>query len=243
MISISIKCSSVERWAVTDFERTLCSFTYWLWEGTRFSAGKGYFGIWRGARESIIVMNKSLNGIMRQIDVKDLEVLLTVAETASFRKASIRLSIGQSAISRRIQKLEDLVGVSLFERRSTGAKLTNAGSEFASVASAIVQDLKSAVASAQSNAVGKNGVLKIGFATSLSCGAPRTLLKRFLSAHKDVELALVECERRHMMIMLGHRALDVVLAMGLPPAENGDGLVLAYGPVFLAVATDHPFAS
>ena len=44
---------------------------------------------------------------MKKLNVQDLNVLLAVAETGSFRKASTRLYIGQSAVTRRIQKLED----------------------------------------------------------------------------------------------------------------------------------------
>jgi len=56
----------------------------------------------------------------------------------------MKLHLGQSAVSRRVQKLEDLLGVSLFERRSTGARLTNAGSEFVACSSAIFENLKAA---------------------------------------------------------------------------------------------------
>ena len=60
--------------------------------------------------------------VLSQIRLIDLEAMIVVAETGSFRKASALLSVGQSAITRRIQKLEDALGVSLFERRPTGAR-------------------------------------------------------------------------------------------------------------------------
>lgn len=51
-----------------------------------------------------------LTEVFRQIDARDLEILLTVAETCSFRNAGERLELGQSTVSRRIQKLEELLG-------------------------------------------------------------------------------------------------------------------------------------
>ncbi|MEM9963533.1 MAG: LysR family transcriptional regulator [Pseudomonadota bacterium] len=180
--------------------------------------------------------------MFRQIDARDLEILLTVAETCSFRKAGQRLDLGQSAVSRRVHKLEELLGVSLFERRPTGARLTVAGSEFVACASAVYENLKAAVARAQSNAVAGEGELRIGTMSSFSNGPQRALIKAFVERHPAVRLSFLECERRQMMTMLGHRTLDVVITVGETSRENGDGLVLAYAPVYLAVASDSSLA-
>ena len=61
---------------------------------------------------------------------RDLQTMLAVAEAGSFRKASQSLQVGQSAITRRVQKLENALGVSLSERQATGARLTVAGWSF-----------------------------------------------------------------------------------------------------------------
>lgn len=65
-----------------------------------------------------------------RLEVHDLLLLLAAAETGSFRKAGTRLGIGQPGVTRRLQKLEDETGVSLFERRQSGAVFTSAGSCF-----------------------------------------------------------------------------------------------------------------
>lgn len=187
-------------------------------------------------------MHDRLTNSVQKVDARDLEILLAVAETCSFRKAAMKLDIGQSAVSRRVQKLENLLGVSLFERRSTGARLTNAGSEFVACSSAIFENLKAAMARAQTAGVATGGKLKIGSMASFSNGPQRALMKEFVSRHPDVDLCFVECERQHMMTMLGHRTLDVVLSVGDPLPENGDGFVLVLAPVYLAVADGAPLA-
>ncbi len=50
-----------------------------------------------------------------------------VAELGSIRKAADSLHIASSAVNRQILKLEDELGVPLFERQSTGVRLTSAG--------------------------------------------------------------------------------------------------------------------
>ncbi|MDL2398925.1 LysR family transcriptional regulator [Rhizobium mayense] len=52
-----------------------------------------------------------------------LEDILAVAETGSFTEAAERRRLTQSAFSRRIQQIEDHVGVELFDRRSKPIRL------------------------------------------------------------------------------------------------------------------------
>lgn len=176
--------------------------------------------------------------MLRHVDAKDLEVLLTVAETGSFRRAGEYLGVGQSAVSRRIQKLEDMIGVSFFERRTTGARLTLAGSEFVACSSAIFENLKAAVVRARSTAVAVEGKLRIGTISSFSNGSQRTILRQFVQKHPKVELCIVESDRRQMMAMLNHRTLDVVISVGRRAFGKEDNLLLTYSPAFLAVASD-----
>ena len=48
--------------------------------------------------------------------IENLQALVAVIEAQSLTKASARLCVTQSAISRRLQHLEDILGVSLFDR-------------------------------------------------------------------------------------------------------------------------------
>lgn len=73
-------------------------------------------------------------------DFGDLEAFLAVAETASFQRAAGLLAISQSAITRRIQKLEAALGVALFERTTRSLRLTLAAKEFRARAQAMLDD-------------------------------------------------------------------------------------------------------
>ncbi|EPX81121.1 LysR family transcriptional regulator [Litoreibacter arenae] len=64
------------------------------------------------------------------MDITLIRSFLEVAATGSFVAASERLFVTQSAVSLRIQRLEDLLGRPLFTRSKAGAELTQAGLEF-----------------------------------------------------------------------------------------------------------------
>ncbi|WP_417805976.1 LysR family transcriptional regulator [Thalassospira lucentensis] len=63
----------------------------------------------------------------RLFDLDLLRALVVIAETGSLSAAAPRLNRSQSAVSEQVRKLEDMCGVTLFDRGKTGAKLTPAG--------------------------------------------------------------------------------------------------------------------
>ena len=64
------------------------------------------------------------------MDITLIKTFMEVAATGSFVSASDRLFVTQSAVSLRIQRLEDSLGHLLFTRSKAGAILTPAGQEF-----------------------------------------------------------------------------------------------------------------
>jgi DNA-binding transcriptional LysR family regulator len=60
-------------------------------------------------------------------ELRHLRAFLAVAEHGSANRAGATLYRAQSAISRSIHKLEDELGVALFERRARGMLLTQYG--------------------------------------------------------------------------------------------------------------------
>nr|WP_290447435.1 MULTISPECIES: LysR family transcriptional regulator [unclassified Pseudomonas] len=58
-----------------------------------------------------------------------MEALFWIAETGSFEAAANHLNMSQSAISKRIQELEDTFEVQLFDRSKRNARLTEKGAE------------------------------------------------------------------------------------------------------------------
>lgn len=73
-------------------------------------------------------------------DFGDLEAFLAVAETRSFQAAARQLNVSQSAITRRIKKLEGIVGVVLFERTTRTVTPTLAAKRFAERAQHLIDD-------------------------------------------------------------------------------------------------------
>lgn len=73
------------------------------------------------------------------MDIGLIRTFLEVAATGSFVNASERLFVTQSAVSLRIQRLEDSLGKALFTRSKAGAELTAAGREFERYALSLIK--------------------------------------------------------------------------------------------------------
>ncbi len=73
------------------------------------------------------------------MDIALIRTFLEVAATGSFVNASDRLYVTQSAVSLRIQRLEDSLGKPLFVRSKSGAELTPAGREFERYALSLIK--------------------------------------------------------------------------------------------------------
>ena len=60
-----------------------------------------------------------------------LPAFVCVADTLSFRAAATRLGVTPAAVSRAVQRLEERLGVRLFERTTRSVRLTAEGARFA----------------------------------------------------------------------------------------------------------------
>src|SRR3954466_5168203 len=83
------------------------------------------------------------------MDIRDLKCFILTAELGSITRASGELGIVQSALSRKIQTIEDELGCTLFNRLPRGIQLTPAGRRFLERARRVVREVDFARADAK----------------------------------------------------------------------------------------------
>jgi len=103
------------------------------------------------------------------LDYALLRTFLDVAATGSFVRAAERLLITQSAVSLRIQRLEDSLGRPLFTRSKAGAEMTAAGREFERYALSMIRVWEEAR---------QQAAIPEGFSEHLTIGAESSLWPR-----------------------------------------------------------------
>jgi DNA-binding transcriptional LysR family regulator len=146
-----------------------------------------------------------------------LDLLAAVVETQSFVGAGERLGLSQSGVSRAVQRLEERVGVRLFDRNARAVRLTDDGRRFHAQVAPLLGALEEAVDGAAGAAVRVRGRLRVNadpfFASTVL--APR--LPEFLGAHPELALDVVTSDRAGNLVADG---FDLALRFGDPEAEG-----------------------
>jgi DNA-binding transcriptional LysR family regulator len=112
-------------------------------------------------------------------ELADLRAFVAVAELGSFHGAADVLHLSPPAVSRRVQKLEEVLGVRLFERTTRLVRLTLKGREFARRARGLLDDVEAALVGIQDARETREGTLAISCVHSAMRPFVIAMLKSF----------------------------------------------------------------
>lgn len=166
-----------------------------------------------------------------------------VAEHLSFSRAAQVLGVRQSAVSRRVRALEDKLGVSLFERDSTGVRITEAGRRFLERTRPALAEIDDAMKAAASAGRGAEGVIRIGILSSVSSGFLGNLLGHYHCFHPAIAIDVVEGSANEHVARITERQIDIAFVTGTPQASHCDTALLWETRVFAALPLWHALAS
>ncbi|MGR2634156.1 LysR family transcriptional regulator, partial [Salmonella enterica] len=80
------------------------------------------------------------------LSMRDIDTTLVLGRTLNFRQAAAQLHLSQSALSTQIQRIEEALGVRLFDRTTRTVRLTAAGEVFMQQAAALQVAFRDAIA-------------------------------------------------------------------------------------------------
>lgn len=127
---------------------------------------------------------------MRNVSLADFDAVLAIGRMGSFRAAALDLGMSTSALSNTIAKLENQLGVRLFNRTTRSVALTDAGRRFIEQVSPALSDIHQALDGVRAEQDTPAGTLRINtFATAgREVLAPLMLecLKRFPQIRIDL---------------------------------------------------------
>ena len=123
------------------------------------------------------------------ISLKQFKYFVEIVESGSYSRASEKLYIAQSALSRQIKELEDELQTQLLVRDSRHIELTPAGQLFFERARRILEDIDDTVVQARQIGVGAQGLIRLQHSSSVIL-TPRltAVIRRLLDAFPGVTL-------------------------------------------------------
>jgi DNA-binding transcriptional LysR family regulator len=154
------------------------------------------------------------------MELRHLRYFVAVAEELHFRRAAERLHVAQPAVSEQVRKLEQELGVRLFDRTQRSVSLTAAGAALLEEARHVLRHAEVARQAARSAGDRATMRLRIGYlADSLPGNVPRALRQLAIST-PAVQVDLETGPALRLLEELRARRLDAVVG-ALPAPTNG----------------------
>jgi len=121
--------------------------------------------------------------VSRRLKLRDLHMLLAVAEWGSMAKAAAHLNLTQSGVSRAISELEHTIGVRLFDRTAQGIQPTLYGRALLKGGVAVFDGLRQSVNEIEHLADPTAGDLRLGCTDPMSWGIVPTVIDQLAQRH------------------------------------------------------------
>ena len=178
------------------------------------------------------------------LTARQLAAVLAVAEYKSFIAAAAQLQTSQPALTRTIKRVEDVLGVRIFERSTRRVQVTSAGREFIAVAQRMLNDLRIVVRGMRELAHEQRGQVVVSSIMSIANGLLPRMVADYRNTRPGVEIQLREGVHGDVIddirsgvadigityleglpdilaaVALGHEAFDLIVPRGHPLARR-----------------------
>lgn len=171
-----------------------------------------------------------------------LEYILAVNKFRHFGKAAKSCFVTQPTLSMQLQKLEDELGIVIFDRSKSPILPTSEGELIIDQARVIIREAKRLLDLVQRSKDDLAGDFRLAVIPTLSTYILPLFLQSFVDKHPNLNLVIEESKTEEIVRMLGEDEIDAGL---LVTPLNDDTLIerpLFYEPFYLFVAPEHPLA-
>ena len=178
---------------------------------------------------------------MLNITFRQLQSIRAISRTGKISLAARELALTGPAVTLQLKQMEDMLGISLFDRTSDGMRLTAAGELALQCADRVVENvhiLEEMVAALKGV---RFGTLRLGAVSTAKYFVPR-MISAFLKSFPGVEVNLSIGNRQQTITALRHHEVDIAL-MGRPPRDIAvRSSVFGDHPLVIIAPADHPLA-
>jgi len=176
------------------------------------------------------------------MELRHLRYFVVLAEELHFGHAAARLSITQPPLSFNIRKLEEHLGLRLFERDSRSVSLTPAGQAFLAEARRVLAQARHAEETVRAVADGQLGSLQIGFTTSMLYRGMPEMLRGFTKRVPNVDFDLIDMPVSEQVEALKQGRIHAAFSTSLTLPRGLDGLRMADDALACCVHEHHAIA-
>ncbi len=176
------------------------------------------------------------------MELRHLRYFVAVAEELHFRRAAERLHVAQPAVSEQVRKLEDELGVRLFDRTQRSVSMTDAGSAFLEEARRVLRQADIARMAAQNARDRATMRLRVGHVTDLFPGGVGRAIQLLAASAPRMQISLETGSASRLIEEVRAQRLDAAV-VGVPAPTSGLRTTTAGAQrVVAALPVTHPQA-
>src|SRR5262245_23130371 len=149
--------------------------------------------------------------IGRRIKLRDLHILLAVAQSRNMSRAADRLAISHPVVSKTITELEHVLGVRLLDRTPQGTEPTAYGHALLNCGTIVFDELRRGVQEVAFLSDPTVGELRIGSASPYVRGLVPNVIARVARLYPKIQFRVTETDAVSLCGLLRERKLDLVL--------------------------------
>jgi DNA-binding transcriptional LysR family regulator len=169
------------------------------------------------------------------MELRQLHYFKTVAEQLSFSRASEKLRVAQSALSRQIQSLERELGTKLLDRDRSRVSVTDAGKNFYAHVVKLLLHLDVAITEVRQIARGSGGELVICADWRSDAQLVSAAVEQFRATHPRVEVSLREATYKEEIRLLRSGEAHLVFVAREFVSRKSEFVFLSIQPVHVNV--------
>ena len=175
------------------------------------------------------------------MNLRDLEYIIAVADSRHFGKAAARCFVSQPTLSGQIKKLEEELGVTLFERSNRSVRITDVGAEVLRHARQVMEQAEAirSLCIAQRDPLA--GPLRIGAIPTVSPYLMPLILMPLKQQHPQLRLVLSEETTERLLQRLHDHEIDAALLATAIDETDLQATLLFDEPFWIAYPREHPF--
>jgi len=176
------------------------------------------------------------------LDVHGLQAFARIAELGSFQKAAQALHLSQSALSRRISKLETDLGVRLLDRTTRRVRLTAVGRDFLPQARRLIEELESSIAGLRDMAKHGSGQVTLACVPTAAMHILPPVIRDYGVRHPDNRIRILDVHANEVLqaVLRGEAEFGLTLSGADEPEIETEALF--DDPFVLACHRDHALA-
>lgn len=176
-------------------------------------------------------------------ELLDLKAFVAVAELGSFVRASKLMNLSQPALSRRIQKLEETLGVALFERSTRNVALTMVGRDLMPKVRHLLDEFETSLLGIGDLGVRSGGQVSIASVPTAVFYFLPNAIARFTGAYPRIRIRILDLSANEGLEAVARGEADFGINFIGSSHPEIDFTPLTEDPFVVACRHDHPLAS